>query len=135
MEAKMFRNIIVLIGIVVMVGIVSGALAYWRASVLAAPADVEAKGLPAMRRQTAIFYGVFVPILVGVIAFFLYRFVNARWPATAETTFLIIIIAIAAIFEVMAAIVFKMRGLAEFTVFHILYAFSFGWLMPRLLVF
>jgi hypothetical protein len=127
------KNVIVVIGIILALGIVSGFLAYLRASVLASPADLEAKGLQAVRKQTTIFYAVYVPILAGVIAYFLYRFVSTRWPATAESTFLIIVIAIAVIFEIMAAIVFKMKGLVEFTILHILYAFSLGWLMPRLL--
>jgi hypothetical protein len=75
-----------------------------------------------------------MPVLVGIITFYVLRFMNARWPATAETSLLWLAIVIALLFTVMAAVVFKMRGFAELTALHVLYVGSFGWLLPRLLV-
>lgn len=85
-------------------------------------------------RSSVIFYGLFMPVLVGIITFYVLRFMNARWPATAETSILWLAIVIALLFTVMAAVVFKMRGFAELTALHVLYVGSFGWLLPRLLV-
>jgi hypothetical protein len=39
----------------------------------------------------------------------------------------------ALVFTVLAAIVFRMRGFAEFTALHVVYTVGFGWVMPRLL--
>lgn len=79
-------------------------------------------------------YGVFMPFLVGLISFYVFRFMNTRWPASAETSLLWLAIGIAVLFTVMAAVIFKMRGFVELTFLHILYVASFGWLMPKLIV-
>lgn len=73
-----------------------------------------------------------MPILVGVIAYFVYRFLNGRSPATAESTLWIIALAFGVLFEVLAAVVIKMRGFVELTVLHVLYVFGYGWLLLRL---
>jgi hypothetical protein len=131
----MSRNFLTLIVIVAAVGAISAVIAYLRAGSLASPADIASKGLAAARRSTVIFYGLFMPVLFGVIAYYVLRFMSARWPTTADTSILWLAIGIALVFTVMAAVVFRMRGFAEFTILHILYVISFGWLMPRLLAF
>ena len=45
---------------------------------MASPADIASKGLAAARRSSVIFYGQFMPILVGIITFYVLRFMNAR---------------------------------------------------------
>ena len=130
----MSKNFIVMIGVIVAVGVISAIIVYLRAGSLASPADIASKGLAAARRSSVIFYGLFMPILVGVITFYVLRFMNSRWPASAETSILWLAIGIALVFTVMAAVVFRMRGFAELTALHVLYVGSFGWLLPRLLV-
>jgi hypothetical protein len=70
----------------------------------------------------------------GFISFYVFRFMNTRWPASAETSLLWLAIGIAVLFTVMAAVIFKMRGFVELTFLHILYVAIFGWLMPKLIV-
>jgi hypothetical protein len=128
----MSKNVLTLIAIIAAVGAVSAIIVYLRAASLASPADLAAKGLAAARKSSLIFYGLFMPILVGIITFYVLRFMAARWPATAETSILWLAIGIGLLFTVMAAVVFKMRGFAELTALHIIYIASFGWLLPRL---
>jgi hypothetical protein len=128
----MSKNLLSLITIIAAVGVISAAIAYLRAGSMASPADIAAKSLEAVRQSSVFFYGLFMPVLFGVISFFVLRFMTARWPATAETSILWLAIGIGLVFTVMAAVVFKMRGFAELTVLHILYIASFGWLLPRL---
>jgi hypothetical protein len=128
----MSKNFLTLLAIIAAIGVVSAILVYIRAGSLTSPADIAAKGLAAVRRSSVLFYGLFMPILVGVITFYVLRFMNARWPATAETNILWLAIGVAVVFTVMAAVVFKMRGFAELTALHVLYVGSFGWLLPRL---
>jgi hypothetical protein len=47
---------------------------------------------------------------------------------------LILVVVVAAVFTVIAAVVFKMRGFVELTALYVLYVAGFGRLMPRLLV-
>jgi hypothetical protein len=129
----MSKNILVLIGVIVAVGIVSAFISYFRTSSLSTPDEIAAKGFSAIRRDRVSFYAVFMPILVGVISFFVYRFMHTRGPASAESSFLFLAIGIAMLFTVLAAMVFKMRGFVELTTLHILYAAGFGWAMPKLL--
>jgi hypothetical protein len=130
----MSKNFLTLVLIIAAVGALSAAITYVRAGSIASPTDIASKGLSAVRRSTVIFYAVFMPVLVGIITYYVLRFMNARWPATAETNLLWLAIGIALVFTVMAAVVFKMRGFAELTVLHVLYVASFGWLLPRLMV-
>jgi hypothetical protein len=131
----MTKNILILILLIAAVGAISAAIAAVRAGTLTAPADLAAKGLAASRKSAAVFFGLFVPVVTGVIAFFVLRFLSARSPATYETSFLWLAIGVAVVFTGLAAVVFKMRGFVEFTAMHVLYVAAFGWLMPRLLVF
>jgi type IV secretory pathway TrbL component len=65
---------------------------------------------------------------VGLISFFLYRFIQARSPDSAQTTFLFLAIGLVVVFTVLAAVVFKMRGFIEMTILHLVYAAGFGWI-------
>jgi hypothetical protein len=129
----MNRNLLLVIGMIVALGLISAVLTYFRSEKMTPPADLAAKGLAAAQRGNAVFFGVFMPVLVGVIAFFVYRGMLARSPDTVETSFLLLAIGVAVVLTIMAAVVFKMRALAEFTTLHILYVAGFGWLLPRLL--
>jgi hypothetical protein len=129
----MSSKFLILIGVIVAVGVIGGAIAYWRAESLSQPADLSAKGLASIRRSSLTFYGLFMPVLVGVISWYVFRFMSARWPASVETSFLLLAVGIAVVFTLMAAVVFKMRGFAELTALHVLYVAGFGWLMPTLM--
>lgn len=129
----MSTKTLVVVGIILAVGLIGGAITFFRAGSMMQPAEITSKGLASVRKSGLTFYGLFMPILTGVIAFYVFRFMNARWPASAETNFLLLAIVIAVVFTVMAAVVFKMRGFVELTALHILYVAGFGWLMPRLL--
>jgi len=74
-----------------------------------------------------------MPILVGVISFFVFRSIHTRWRGSADMSFLFLAIGIAVLFTVLAAVVFKMRGFYELTSLHIFYTAGFGWVMPMLL--
>lgn len=129
----MSKSTLVLIMVIISIGLVSGLLGYWRAQSFSTPDEFAAKGLAAIRRDRLIFYGLFMPILVGVISYFVYGWITARWSGTGESAFLLLAIAMAFVFTVLAAAVFRMRGFAEFTALHVLYTVGFGWVMPRLL--
>jgi hypothetical protein len=132
-ENLMSRNIFILIGVILTVGFISALLTYIRTEKMAVPADIVSKGLAALQRGNVIFFGVFMPVLVGVIAFYVYHRMLVRSPANVQTTYLLLAIGIGIVFTILAAIVFKMRGFAEFTALHVLYVAGFGWIMPRLL--
>jgi hypothetical protein len=97
------------------------------------PAELAAKGLAAIQKGNVIFFGIFMPVLVGSIAFFVYRGMLSRSPDTAQTTYLLLAAGMAIAFTILAAAVFKMRGFMELTTLHLLYVAGFGWIMPRLL--
>ncbi len=130
----MNKNLLVVIGMMVAPGIISAVLTYFRTGKMSAPADVAAKGLAAAQRANVIFFGIFRPVLVGSIAFLVYRSMLARSPDTVQTSFLLLALGIAVLFTIMVAVVFKMRGFVEFTTLHILYIAGFGWLVPMLWV-
>ncbi|HEU0296147.1 MAG TPA: hypothetical protein VFR47_25655 [Anaerolineales bacterium] len=128
----MSKNIFILIGVMVAVGLISGLLTYLRTEKMASPADITSKGLAAVQRGNVNFFCLFMPLLVGPIAFFVYRNMLARSSHGAQTTYLLLAVGIAIVFTVLAAAVFKMRGFVEFTILHLLYVGGFGWMMPRL---
>ena len=128
----MSRNILILIGLMVVVGVISAALTYIRTEKMSLPADIATKGLAAIQRGNLIFFGLFVPILVGPIAYYVYRSLVTRSPDTAPTTYLLLAVGLGVVFTVLAAVVFKMRGFIEFTALHVFYVVGFGWMMPRL---
>jgi hypothetical protein len=109
---------------------VSAVYTYFRAGVIASPDQIASNGLPAASRDTAVFYA-FVAILVGVIGFFVFRGMLNTSPDSAPRNFLFLAIGIGIVFEIMGAAVFKMRGLADLTLLHILHIAGYGWLLPR----
>jgi hypothetical protein len=127
------KSIIVLLILIIGIGLVSGLLGYWRAQSFSTPDELATKGLAMIRRERLIFYGLFIPVLVGIISYFVYRWMTARWSGTGESAFLLLAVAMALVFTALAAVVFRMRGFAEFTALHLLYTVGFGWIMPRFL--
>jgi hypothetical protein len=128
----MSKNIFLLIGVMVVVGLISAVLTYIRTEKMASPADIASKGLAAIQKGNVIFFGLFVPILVGPIAYYVYRSLLARSPDSAQTTYLFLAVGIGIVFTILAALVFKMKGFVEFTALHVFYVAGFGWVMPKL---
>jgi hypothetical protein len=131
-EYAMNKNLFVLVGVIIMVGLISALLTYLRAEKMSPLADIASKGVAAVQKGNIIFFGVVMPVMVGIIAFFVYRGMLARSAATAPTTFLFLAIGIAVVLSIMAAVVFKMRGFVELTALHVLYVAGFGWIIPML---
>lgn len=129
----MSENMQALVGVIVVIAVLSALLVAWRAESMAQPGDLEKRGLGAVRRDAVLFYGIALPVVVGVITYYVYRWMNGRWPDDAQTYILLLAVAIAVIFTAMAAAVFKMRGFAEFVILHVLYVIGFGAVLPRLL--
>ena len=130
----MNKNWLVLIGVMVIVGLISALFTYWRTEKMASPTDIASKGLAAVQKGNIIFYGFFMPVLVGLISYYVYRGILARSPATAQTIFVSLAIGIGIVLTVLAAVVFKMRGFLEMTTLHLLYIAGFGWFTPMLWV-
>lgn len=128
----MNKNLLVLVGVILVVGLISALLTYRRAEKMSSPADIASKGVAAVQKGNIIFFGVVMPLMVGIVAFFVYRGMLARSAATAPTTFLFLAIGIAVVLSIMAALVFKMRGFVELTALHVLYVAGFGWIIPML---
>jgi hypothetical protein len=97
-------------------------------------ADLASKGVAAVQRANVIFFGVVMPLAVGPIAYFVYRSMLTRAPDTAQTSFLLLAVGIAAVLTILAAVVFKMRAFFEFTALHLIYIAGFGWIVPMLWV-
>jgi hypothetical protein len=128
----MSKNTLILIGVMLAVGLISAVLTYTRTEKMASPADIASKGLAAIQKGNVIFFGLFMPILVGPISYYVYRSLLARSPDSAQTTYLFLAVGIGIVFTILAAVVFKLRGFVEFTALHVLYIAGFGWIMPRL---
>ena len=128
----MNRNVLVVFGIMVVVGILSGVLTYLRTEKMSPLNDIATKGLAAVQKANLLFFGVYIPVLVAVISFFVYRAMLAKAPASANTSYLLLAIGIGVVLSIMAAVVFKMRGFTEFTLMHVLYIAGFGWVLPML---
>jgi hypothetical protein len=128
----MNKNLVVLIGVMVVVGLISALLTYLRAEKMSPLADIASKGVTAVQKGNIIFFGVVMPLVVGIIAFFVYRGMLARSVETAPTTFLFLSIGIAIVLSILAAVVFRMRGFVELTALHVLYVAGFGWIIPML---
>jgi hypothetical protein len=128
----MSKNTLILIGVMVALGLISALLAYIRTEKMALPSEIASKGLAAVQRGNVIFFGLFVPVLVGPIAFYVYRSLLVRSADSAQTTYLLLAIGIAIVFTILAGVVFKMRGFVEFTALHIFYVAGFGWVLPKL---
>lgn len=130
----MNKNWLVVIGVMVIVGLISALFTYWRTEKMASPTDIASKGLAAVQKGNIIFYGFFMPVLVGLISYYVYRGILARSPDTAQTIFVSLAIGIGIVLTVLAAVVFKMRGFLEMTTLHLLYIAGFGWFTPMLWV-
>lgn len=128
----MNKNLLVLIGVIVAVGFISALLTYLRSENMALPSELASKGLAAIQKGNLIFYGVVMPLVVGPIAFYVYRAMLARSPDSAQTMFLFLAVGIAVVLTILAAVVFKMRGFFEMTALHIMYVAGFGWIVPML---
>ena len=126
----MNKNFLILLGVMVIVGFISALLTYFRSEKMASPTDVATKGLAAIQKGNLIFYGLFMPVLVGLISFYVYRGMLAHYPQSAQTIFLSLAIGLGIVLTILAAVVFKMRGFFEMTTLHLLYVASFGWLTP-----
>ena len=126
----MNKNFLLLLGVVLIVGFVSALFTYLRSEKMASTTDLSTKGLAAIQKGNVIFYGFFMPVLVGLISFYVYRGMLARNPETAQTIFLGLAGGLAIALTILAALVFKMRGFFEMTALHILYVAGFGWLTP-----
>ncbi|MGE5642928.1 MAG: hypothetical protein ACM3Y8_07940 [Byssovorax cruenta] len=130
----MNKNWLVVIGVMVIVGLISALFTYWRTEKMASPTDIASKGLAAVQKGNIIFYGFFMPVLVGLVSYYVYRGILARSPDTAQTIFVSLAIGIGIVLTVLAAVVFKMRGFLEMTTLHLLYIAGFGWFTPMLWV-
>ena len=130
----MNKNWLVVIGVMVIVGLISALFTYWRTEKMASPTDIASKGLAAVQKGNIIFYGFFMPVLVGLISYYVYRGILARSPDTAQTIFVSLAIGIGIVLTVLSAVVFKMRGFFEMTTLHLLYIAGFGWFTPMLWV-
>lgn len=128
----MNKNWLVLLGMIVVIGFISALFTYIRSEKMASPTDIASKGLAAVQKGNVIFYGFFLPILVGLISFYVYRGMLVRYPANPQLPFLYLAVGIGIVFTILAAVVFKMRGFFEMTILHLLYIASFGWLAPIL---
>jgi uncharacterized membrane protein YobD (UPF0266 family) len=129
----MNQNLLVLVGVMVAVGILSALITWFRAEKMSPTSDLASKGLVAVQKSNVVFFGIFMPVLVAAIGFFVYRGMVARSPETAQTAFMALALCVAAVFTILAALVFKMRGFAEFVMLHVIYAAGFGWIYPMLL--
>jgi hypothetical protein len=114
----MGKSMIVLVVIMLGIGLVSGLLTYWRAPSLATPDALVAKGLAIIRRERVTFYGLFLPVLVGTIAYFVYCWMSARWPSPGDHAFWVLALVVALGFTLLAALVFRLRGFVEMTALH-----------------
>jgi hypothetical protein len=130
----MLRNVAMLLGLLVVLGVISALLTYLRAGNMSPLNDIQTKGLAAVQKSNLLFFGVMIPLLVGVVTFFVYRSMLARSPDGVHTSFLLLAVGVGVVLTILAAVVFKMRGFVEFTVLHVLYVVALGWIMPMLWV-
>ena len=124
------KSILSIVVLVAAVMLISAAYTYVRGGELASADQIAAKGIAAARRDTAVFYAG-VAVMVGVIGFFVFRGMINASPDTAAKTFLLIAIGIGVALEIMGAIVFKMRGIVELTLLHVLFIAAYGWVLPQ----
>lgn len=115
--------------IVLLMTAVSAAYAYFRTQSFGSLDLIAAKGVEAARRDNAVFYAA-VSIVVGVIGFFVLRYLVARSGDAANLQYLYLALGSGIGLEVLAAMVFRMRGLVDFTVLHLAYIAGYGWLFP-----
>jgi hypothetical protein len=118
-----------LVLLILAVAVVSGVYAFLRANTLTTPDQLAAKGLEGARWDTAVFFAG-VAAVVGVLGVLVFRWMGGAATPNAARSFLLLALGIGLALEIMAAVVFKMRGLADFTVLHMVQIVGFGWLLP-----
>jgi hypothetical protein len=118
-----------LVLLILVVAAISGVYAYLRATTLTRPDQLAAKGLERAHWDTAVFYAG-VALVVGVLGVLVFRWMGGGASPTAPRSFLLLALGIGVALEIMAAMVFKMRGLVDFTALHMLHLVGFGWLLP-----
>jgi len=119
--------------LILIVAAISGVYAFLRAATLTMPDQLAAKGLERARWDTAVFY-VGVAVVVGILGTFVFGWMGGATSPNAPRSFLLLALGIGVALEIMAAVVFKMRGLADFTALHIVQIVGFGWLLPMLYI-
>ncbi len=125
----MSRSLASVVVLIVSLTLVSAIYTYFRAQVFTTSDQLATKGLAAARRNTAIFYAG-VAVVVGIISYYVFRAMVRASPDAADGRFLLLAIGIGVALELMAALVFRMRGIADFTVLHVLHVAVYGWLLP-----
>ena len=123
-----------LLSIVLLIAVlaaISFVFTYFRAAVLASPDQISTKGLVLARRDTAIFYA-FVAVLVGAVGYVAFQAMVNASPEFAQTQFLLLALGLGVVLEIAGAVVFRMRGIVELTLLHLLFIAAYGWLLPRL---
>ena len=125
----MSTSLVRLVVLILAVTLLSGVYAYFRASTLTTLDQLAAKGLDRARWDTAVFFGG-VALVVGILGVLVFRWIGEAGSADPQRTFLLLAVGIGVVLEIMAGVVFKMRGLADFTALHIVQIVGFGWLLP-----
>jgi hypothetical protein len=125
----MIRSLLSVSTLILVLSLASAAYTYFRAGALASADQIAAKGLASASRDTAIFYAG-VAMITGIIAYFVFRAMFNAAPEVAPSRFLWLALGIGVVLEIMAAAVFKMRGILEFTVLHAAHIVGLGWLLP-----
>jgi hypothetical protein len=128
----MSRSLISVGAVILVVTLASAVYTYFRAGVLASAQQIAARGLTGASRDTAVFYAG-VAVVVGVIAFVVFRAMANAAPDAAPGRFLLLAVAIGVVLQIMAAVVFKLRGFIDFGLLHLLHIAGFGWLLPQLM--
>jgi hypothetical protein len=125
----MTRSLVSVSTIIIVLSLASAAYTYFRAGALASADQIAAKGLSVASRDTAVFYAG-VALITGVIAYFVFRAMHTAAPEAAPERFLWLALGIGIVLEVMAAAVFRMRGIVDFTLLHAAHIVGLGWLLP-----
>jgi hypothetical protein len=119
--------------LILIVAAISGVYAFQRAATLIMPEQMAAKGLERARWDTTVFF-VGVAVVVGILGTFVFGWMGGATSPNAPRSLLLLALGIGVALEVMAAVVFKMRGLADFTILHTVQVVGFGWLLPMVYI-
>lgn len=124
----MSKAALVVAGNMAAVALITIIIVYFRTASMAFPEDLAKKGLDTVRRENIIFFGLVMPVVVGLISLYVYR----HWFVANPLHFLFLAIGIGIALSIMGAIFYR-RSLGEFSIMHIVHIIFFGWLMPFLL--
>lgn len=130
----MSKNLLVLGGVTIFLAVTSALITYFRAETMSPVNDITTKGLAAIQRGNILFFGVFMPLITGLISYRVWLNMQANYGVAAQTKYLLLAILLGVIFSIMAALVFKMRGFWEFLILHVIYVIGLGWVMPLLIL-